>query len=168
MNQEPDNGLLLNDVLAEAASPDFREALLGETLRLARRRRRWRQTRRVAGIIVTLALLGIFVWQNNLPQQPVALMPVAKAKVKSYQLVHTQPLSAGAIVTTRPLSADRFVASAATIETLQTTAGNFRVINDNELLALVASRPAALVRVGPHSEELVFVDPADEKGFPVN
>jgi hypothetical protein len=167
MNHEPDNGLLLNDVLAEAAPPDFRKELLDQTLCLARRRCRWRQTRRMAALLVALGLLSVLVWKN-FPQHPVAPMPVAKAKVKSYQLVRTQPLPAGAIVATHPLSADRLVASAATIEMLQTTVGNFRVINDDELLALVASRPAALVRVGPHSEELVFVDPADEKGFPVN
>ena len=42
------------------------------------------------------------------------------------------------------------------------------MINDDELLALVASRPAALVRLGPHSEQLFFVNPEDEKGFPVD
>jgi hypothetical protein len=167
MNHEPDNKQLLADVLAEAAPAVFREALLGETLRLARRRRRWRQTRRAAALFVALGLLAVLVWQN-LPQRPVASMPVAKAKVKNYELVRTQPLSAGAVVVTRPLSADQLVASVTTAETVQTSSGNFRVINDDELLALVASRPAALVRLGPHSEQLVFVNPADEKGFPVD
>ena len=35
-----------------------------------------------------------------------------------------------------------------------------REINDDELLALVP-KPAALVRFGPHSAELVFVNAAD-------
>jgi hypothetical protein len=72
------------------------------------------------------------------------------------------------IVVTEPLSADHLVASVAIAEMIQTSSGNFRVINDDELLALVAPRPAALVRLGPHSEQLFFVNPADEKGFPVN
>jgi hypothetical protein len=95
-------------------------------------------------------------------------MPMINAKVKSYQSVRTQPLPAGAIVATRPLPAGRLLASIATVEMVQTTAGNFHVLNDDALLALIGPRPAALVRVGPHSEELVFVNPADEKGFPVN
>jgi hypothetical protein len=51
---------------------------------------------------------------------------------------------------------------------IHTGSGNFRVNNDDELLTLVSPRPAALVRLGPHSEQLVFANPADEKGFPVN
>ena len=167
MNHEPDNGPLLDDVLAEAAPPDFRKALLDQTLCLARRRRRRRQTRRAAALFVALGLITVLVWQSS-PRRPVAPMPMINAKVKSYQSVRTQPLPAGAIVATRPFSAGRFVASAATVETVQTTAGNFRALNDDDLLALIGPRPAALVRVGPHSEELVFVNPADEKGFPVN
>jgi len=42
------------------------------------------------------------------------------------------------------------------------------VINDDELLALVASHPAVLIRTGPHSEELVFANPKDQSGFPLN
>jgi hypothetical protein len=167
MNHEPDNEQLLADVLAEAAPADFRAALLGETLRLACRCRRWRQTRRATALLVALGLLAVLVWQN-FPPPPLAPMPEAKAKVKGYELICTKPLSAGAMVVTRPLSADQLVASVATAEIVQTSNGIFRVINDDELLALVASRPAALVRLGPHSEQLVFVNPADEKGFPVN
>lgn len=167
MNRPTDNERLLDDVLSEAVPADFREALLGETLRLAGRRRRWRQTRRAAALLVALGLLAVLVRQN-FPPPPLAPMPVTKAKVKSYELICTQPLSAGAMVVTRPLSAGQLVASGATTEMVQTSSGNFRVINDDELLALVASRPAALVRLGPHSEQLFFVNPEDEKGFPVD
>jgi hypothetical protein len=167
VNHELDNEQLLADVLAEAAPTDFREALLSETLRLARHRRRWRQTRRASALLVALGLLAVLVWQN-FPPHPLAPMPMAKAKVKSYELVRTQPLSAGAIVVTRPLSANQLVASVATTEMVQTSSGNFRVINDDELLALVASRPAGLVRLGPHSERLIFANPDDERGFPID
>src|ERR1035437_1256060 len=167
MNHEPDNEQLLAAVFANAPPAASGEALLGETMRLARRRRRWRQTRRTAALLVALGLLAVLVRQNFQPH-PLTPVPVAKVKVKSYELVRTQPLSAGAIVVTRPLSANQLVASVATAEMVQTSSGNFRMINDEELLALVASRPAALVRLGPHSEQLVFANPADEKGFPVN
>ena len=168
MNPEADNGLLLNDVLAEAAPADFRGAMLGETLRLVRRRRQWRQTRRVAGVFVVLGLLGFFVWQKNVPPRSSAPASVARAAEKNYQMVRTQPLPASEIVTTQPLAGGRVITSAATIEIVQTGGPDYRVINDNQLLALLASHPAALVRVGPHSEQLVFVNPADEKGFPIN
>jgi hypothetical protein len=48
---------------------------------------------------------------------------------------------------------------------VQTTTANYRVINDAELLALLGQRPAILIRTGPHSEELVFANPEDQKGF---
>ena len=166
MNHEPDSGQLLADVLAEAAPTGFREAMLSETLRLAGRRRRWRQTRRAAVLLVTLGLLAFLVRQNSPP--PLAPTPMAKAKVKSYEQVRTQPLSADAIVVTRPLSADQSVTSVATAEIVRTSTGIFRVINDDELLALVSPRPAALVRLGPDSERLIFANPDDKKGFPVN
>jgi cytoskeletal protein RodZ len=168
MNQKADNEQLLADVLSENTPADFREAMLGETLRLVRRRRRWQRTRRAAAMFIVLGLFAIFVRQTFLPRQTVSAPPVAKANPKSYELVRTQPLSANAIVSTRPLATEQFIASAATVETVQTRAGNFRAINDDELLALVASRPAILIRRGPNSEQLVFVNPADEKGFPVN
>lgn len=167
MKPESDNEPLLDAVFSEAAPAEFRDAVLGETLRLVRRRRRWRQARRPAVLVVAGGLLLVLVWQN-LPRRVVPPPTVAKAEVKNYQLVRTQPFPAGAMVVTRPLASDRLVASVATVETVQTTTGNFRALNDDELLTLIAPRPAALVRIGPHSEELVFVNPADAKGFPVN
>jgi|SRR5690348_8843974 len=168
MNDRSDN--LLDDVLTEAAPADFRDAMLGKTLRLVRRRRRWRQTRRAAALLAVLVLCGVFIWQKNMPQKPVALSPTpaAKAAGKSYILVGTQPLPVGDIVTTQPLTSHKVVAPAVVAEIVQTHRGNYRIINDDELLMLVASRPAVLVRTGPHSEELVFANPKDQKGFPLN
>ena len=51
---------------------------------------------------------------------------------------------------------------------IATVSGGYRLINDDELLALLADKPAALIRTGPHSEELVFANPEDQKGFPLN
>jgi hypothetical protein len=168
MNHDPDNERLLNDVLSDAAPAEFRDSILGETLRAVRRRRRWRQTRRAVALFAALGLLWVLVWQN-LPPRPAGLSStVAKAGKKGYTLIQTHPLPAGAIVATRPLPAGRLLASVATVKLVQTAAGDFHVLNDDALLALIGPRPAALVRVGPHSEKLVFVNPADENGFPVN
>jgi hypothetical protein len=171
MNRKVDNELL-NDVFAENTPADFREAMLGETLRLARRRRHFRQTRNAFGVFAALALLGIFIRQETLPQKTIAVSassPVAKiTSPKSYEIVHTRPLPASVIVTTHSLSGGQFLVSAAEIKIVRTTPGNFRVINDDELLALIAPRPAILLRTGKNSEELVFANPEDAKGFPLN
>src|SRR5579859_6670913 len=104
MNQQVDNEPLLTAVFAEAEPANFRDALFGETLRLVHRRRRWRQTRRLVGIFVVLGLLGIFVWQKNLPQRTPAPMTAAKTTGRSCTRVRTQPLPARETITTQPLA----------------------------------------------------------------
>lgn len=168
MNRKTDNELL-DDVLAEAAPADFREALLGVTLRQVRRRRRFRRGRNAVGVVTALALLGILIWPKNAKQTPVAVVPPAKKAVEpSYTLVATHPMSPDNMVKTHPSRTPQIITSRATVEIVQTTAGNFHLINDEELLALTADHPAVLVRTGPHSEELVFANPEDAKGFPAN
>lgn len=167
MNRKTDNELL-DDVFAEAAPENFREAVLGKTLRFAGRRRRFRQMRNAAGVLVALALAVIFIWQKNFSLKPIAVAsPTPKAE-KSYTLVRTRPLPANQIVKTHLLADAQFVSSVQAVEMVQTTTGNFQVIDDNELLALVASHPAILIRTGPKSEELIFANPQDAKGFPLN
>lgn len=169
MKNKADNERLLDDVLTEAAPPDFREALLGETLRVVRRRRQWRQTRRMAALVIALGLCGIVVWEKNpLPKRTAPAPVSATAVERSYTLVETQALPAADIVATQPLSAKESTPTMAHVEIVQTRSGNYRTINDEELLALVGSHPAVLVRTGPHSEELVFTNPGDQKGFPLN
>jgi hypothetical protein len=168
MNERTDNQNLLAEVLAEASPPDFREAMLAETLRLARRQRQFRQTRRAIGATVAMSLLAVLVVQH-LSRPPVASIPIANRIVRqSYGLVRTQPLPANALVRTRSLSAVGFAAPLPRIIEVVTTSGGFRLINDDELLALLADKPAVLIRTDPHSEELVFANPEDQKGFPLN
>jgi hypothetical protein len=156
---------LLADVLAEAEPTGFREALLGETLRLAGSRRRTRRYRRASAALVVLGLLGTLAWQFLLPGHG-RITPNAA----SYANVRTEPLPPGAIVRTQPFALDRIVMSVASVDVIHTTpnSGRFRKIDDDELLALVAPRPAALVRVGPNSAKLIFVNPEDQKVFPLN
>jgi hypothetical protein len=165
MNQPTDNDRLLADALTDTAPAGFRDALLGETLRWARRRRRFRQTRRAAAMLVMLSALSFLVWLT-VPRHPVVRPP----PLISCKIISTEPLSASAIIATQPFSADRLVASVPTANVIRTTAtsGEFREIDDDDLLALVAPRPAALIRFGPHSAELILVNPEDQKGFPVN
>ena len=165
MNYRADQESLLAEVLAEASPTDFREAMLAETLRLARRRRQFRQVRQAAGVLAVIGLLAVLVAQQ-FSRQPDVSMPLAKKIAKqSYELVRTQPLPAGALISTRKFSEAQFAASVSTVVAVATVSGGFRQINDNELLALLADKPAVLIRTGPNSEELAFANPEDQKKF---
>ena len=159
MKPRTDNERLLDYVLA-GDDAGFRDALFVETLSLVRRRRRFRQLRRAApglALIVGLAML----WWRGLPLR-VASPEAARAR---YAIVHTRPLPATVLVSTQPLAANLFVVSASNAPIIQTAAsgGLFREIDDSELLSLVGSKPAALVRYGQHSAELLFVNATDEQ-----
>lgn len=154
MNDRRQNERFLNDVLSEGISADFREGLLNQTLRLARRLRRFRQARRAATALAVVVGLGLVVWQRL----PSNLRPTG-IPAKPYTVVRTQPLPASAWVATMPLSPAHLVVSASTVNMVVTAKAGVpvREISDDELLAL-APRHAALVRFGPHSAELVLVD----------
>src|SRR5688572_9485633 len=147
MNPLPDSERLLNDVLAEESSAGFREALLGDTLRLAGRRRRWRQTRPIGGALALAGVVAALVWQNLPPRTFTPARPA-----QSYQPVGSQPFPAELIVTTQPIQAGQLLASVPAANIVRTTesSGRYREIGDDELLALAAPRPAALVRRGQH------------------
>lgn len=165
MNHRTEKQQLLDEVLAEASPPDFRAALLGETLRLARRRRQWRHTRQTGGVLAVGVLAALFAWQNwpdkISSSQPPAKIPAAK----SYQLVETRTLPPGAVIATGNFSAVKMISSEPAVAQIATTGGGFRLINDEQLFALVGPRPAILIRTGPDSELLVFANPEDQKLF---
>ncbi len=167
MNHETDHDNLLNDVLAEASPAGFRDTMLDETLRLAGQRRRWRNARRASGVLAVISIIAAVLLQQS-PRTTVKLPPGTSAE--SYILVQTQPLPAFASVRTQPLAAEHLISSTTTAGSVAmiTSHDAVRIINDDELLALVASRPAMLVRLAPGREQLVFVNPEDEKGFPLN
>jgi hypothetical protein len=168
MNNASDKPDLLDEVLSEAAPADFRGAMLDRTLRAVRRRRQFRQMRQVATLLVVLAMVVVSIWRWNLPQKPTGPALPVSAVVQNYKLVRTRPLPGHVIVTTQPLISGLMVSSEKTIGIVETRGDNYRVLDDAELFALLGSRPAVLIRTGPHSEELVFANPEDEKGFPLN
>lgn len=157
MNDPAHNERLLADVLGEGVSADLRESLLSETIRLARRRRRFRQVRGATSVLAVLAGLGLLIWHQVPSDRAPAALPV-----KPYTLVRSQPLPPAAWVRTGPLSPASIVASTSTVNIIATAGASspIREINDDELLALLP-KPAALVRFGPHSAELGFVNQAD-------
>ncbi len=52
-----------------------------------------------------------------------------------------------------------------TVVVVATASGEFRILYDDELLALLADKPASLIRTGPNSEELVFANPQGQKKY---
>lgn len=167
MKNRNDNQSLLNDIFAP--SGDFRDTALDEMLSAVRRQCRGRKIRSATGVLIALVLFGVLVWPAKQPQELVVKevpTPQIKAVEKSYAVVTTEPLSAGAIVTTQPFASES--STSAGVEIVATSAGNFRMITDEELLALVAAHPAVLVRTSRNSEQLIFVKPEDEKAFLFN
>jgi hypothetical protein len=161
MIRRTDQERLLADVLREETGDGFHDALLGETLRLARRRRQVRLVQRVGGVFAIIAMTAaLAIWRN--PHAPVL---AARPPAQHYQLTLSQSLPASCVVSSHPLQADQVVVSTLASGVIQTTTtgGLYRVLGDDELLAL-APLPAALVRRGPHELELVFVSPPAETG----
>ena len=157
MNSGRDKERLLADVLAGEEAAAFREALLAETLGQVRRRRRSRQAWRAALALAIVAGLSALLWRSP---RPVPVGPGGESR--GYEVVLSRPLPGSALVNTRPFVAGVTVASP-DVQIVQTTSSRaiLRDISDSELLALVAPKPAALVRSGQHRAELVFVNPED-------
>lgn len=169
MNKKINKDELLDDVLGEAAPAGFREALLDTTLRQVRRRRRVRYARNALGMLIVLALLIALIFPKHTGRQPIAIAPTKEKPLeKSYTLINTQPLPSSELVTTHSPATVQLITTKTTVEIVQTTTGNYRLINDEELLALVAAHHAALVRTGPNSEKLIFANPQDAKDFLAN
>jgi hypothetical protein len=164
MSDRSEQKRLLADMLAESSPPDFRAALLDKTLRHARTRRRWRQARQTGGVLVLAVLTAVLCLQRPPGKSPI-VRPAAKIPVpQSFQLVETRSLPAAAIITTVNFAPVNIIASGTGVTEITSTSGHFKFINDQELLALVGNYyPAALVRTGPDSEELVFANPDDRK-----
>lgn len=156
---------MLAEVMAEAEPAGFRERLLGETLRLAGRRRRMRQFRRFAGALTVMVVIALLAWRLG----PSGHGTVALAAA-TYVTVQTESLPAQAIIRTQPLDPSQLTTSVASIDLVRTTAnsGQFQTIGDDELLALAAPRPAALVRTGPHAAKLVFANAGEREYVPLN
>jgi hypothetical protein len=148
------NKPLLSDVLAEDTNADFRQALLGHTLRIVRRKRRFRKVRQGAYaslMVVALALISVHFFIPK-PPAPKRLEP-------SYTLVMTQPLPASAVLSTSPDHSVTTISTSPTVEWIATTESSpiLHQLDDDELLALLPS-PALLIRRGPHNAEVVFAN----------
>lgn len=165
MKPIPDHERLLADVLAENTSGDPRGSMLEKTLLFAKRRREVRALKRGAGLLTLVGLVVAFLWKN-----PQTERTLGSGKPSSFVLIRTQPLPASAIVRTRQLAANALVASYPSVKIVHTDVRGegLRLLTDRELLAMLDSRPVVLVQVGQGASELIFANPADQNGFPLN
>jgi hypothetical protein len=152
------NEQLLRDAFDGSANADFQTGLLASTIRAARRRRHRRRLQRA-----TLAVVAIVAVAFGLSRVARQSQPLVPAVPSGYDIVHTQPLPAAAVVHTQPLLPPQIASTTAFASVVTTTPGSGRVryVTDEELFALVAPRAAVLVRTGPHSQRMIFVDPPD-------
>jgi hypothetical protein len=160
MNPRDDRQRLLAEVLAEGGATRFREALLTQTLRQVRQRRRVRRAWRAAGAATLGIALAALVWRSLVPAN---IAPQTGGPGRP--VVVSRPLAPAALVLTEPLAPSRIIVSAPSTLVVRVATGGSKVreIGDGELLALLAPKPAALVRRGAQQVELVFANEADEK-----
>ena len=156
MNSDRDR--LLGDILAEpGGSGDLRDALLNRTLRQVKRQRTVRRARRAGSALLVLSMLARILWHVRLPQGP-----EPSGHQVPYALVRTEPLPGSALIATRPFAPSGLVASAPSPNIATIATGleerRYREIDDAALLALAGTNAAVLVRLGPHSAELVFAE----------
>jgi hypothetical protein len=151
---------LLEDVLEEAGSPVFKEVLWQQTLEQVRCLSRARRRNRVLLAVAVMAVAPLFPWRLIIPPTQVQPLP--------YGIVRSQALPAAMIAETKPGTIPVITSSSAAVAVVETGPAKdlFREIGDEQLLALLAGRPAALVRQGPGQASLLFLNPQDQNGFP--
>jgi len=155
---------LLDDVLTEGVSPEFRNELLERTLHQLRRRKHVRQfNRTLLAATLTFGVL-LAVWKSYFR----ASHPT-RSELPTLDVVTSHPVAPSMIVETG-IGAVSLISSSDTdlaVVHSQSGDGLFQEINDQELLALFAGRPVALVREALGRAELLFLNPEDAQGFPV-
>jgi hypothetical protein len=162
MKTKPEQDELLDDVFKDAAETEFRAALFTQTLQAAQQRNRNRQ--RTRGVIVAVCALfmtlGVFKMLNH--------SNTPSLVAESNLMVHTSELGAGMLIRTQPNTFDLITPLALTAGIVHTQPDfqTFRMIDDEQLFALINNRPAALIQNGP-AIELVFINPTDREGFRV-
>ena len=157
---------LLDDLLEDAAPPEFHAALLDKTLQSARQRKRVRRLNLMLGTLILAGLFAFAIQETRNPRtlpnqirQPI-LSVAALPSSHSLQVIGTKPDSIKSVAVSD--------SSDLTLTVVQTSESDRpKEINDKELLALAGDKPVALIHQGLHQSELIFLNPKDENGFPV-
>jgi hypothetical protein len=157
---------LLDDLLEDSASPEFRTTVMAKTLQSARQRKRARHLNLMLGV---LALAGIFIF--SFQERHVPKIASAEIRQPISRAVVSPSLNPVPVVSTKPDLLKSIVVSDSsdlTLTVVQTSKSDRpREIDDKELLALAGDKPVALIHQGAHAAELIFLNSKDEKGFSV-
>lgn len=172
MNRPTNTERLLDDLLADAASPDFSQTVLERMLQQARRRRRVRQLRQTLLTVAVLAALTFWLWpraERPRPMQATKQSPPITPAIPAINFVQTLPLPPGMVVETHLGAITMLPVSSSIIALVETLPADelFHQLDDNQLLALVTGKPIALVRYGPHDAVLVMPEELLQQGFRV-
>lgn len=148
---------LLSALFGEAT--EARAATLESVVKGARHRRRALAARRLGVAAMTLLAVGIALWLRT--PGPSLANDSAPGSPADSLIVRTVPLAGESFVSSRMEASDTVRSTADGVTVVQTTnsVADHRAITDDELMALVAGRPAALVSVAGR-KRLVFAGEA--------
>jgi hypothetical protein len=133
---------LLDDLLEDSASPEFRAALMDKTLHSAWQRKRARHLNVALGA-AALAVISSFMFQEM--REPAA----------SLNQIHQPILSAAPVPPFNPVQvvSTKMNSTLAVVQTSELDRP--KEINDKELLTLLADKSVALVRYAPNRTEFI-------------
>src|SRR5207237_3958747 len=97
MTDDRNKRRLLTDILAEESEPGLRDAMFGQTLRLVRRKRRFRAVRRVGSAAAIFMLSTVLAFHFLKPRPPAITMSPPRPE-SGYALIRTQPLTHAMLV----------------------------------------------------------------------
>jgi hypothetical protein len=137
---------LLDDLLEDSASPEFRATLMDKTLRSARQRKRVRHFNLTLGVI---ALAGVFVFAFQQMREPaVSLTQIPQIR---------QPIVSGTppppLLNPVQIISTKMDLNLAVVQTSESDRP--KEIDDKELLTLLADKSVALVHYAPNRTELI-------------
>lgn len=156
------NKELLDDLLADDVSPEFRATLMAKALQSARRRKSARRLNAAIGVVV---VAGIFAFAFQTMRGPKTASSPIRQPISN--IASRPPLNPASSVSTKSDAASTAVVTdplKPNFSEVETTAADRPTeINDKELLTLAGNGPVALIRRGPHKAELIFLNPNGER-----
>ena len=145
---------ILDAVLEETAPGDYREAVLRNTLRAVHRRQGRRTAGRILAGVVGLVILACLLEPWRTPSRQ-AVRPVSSPLT----MISSHPLNRSLIAETKPGALTIVHSSPGTVAVVHTISMSDRLslVNDDQLLALLADYGAVLVRHHPQDPARLFV-----------
>jgi hypothetical protein len=151
---------LWRDIARDAAPGGLEAQTLKAALGAVRRRKFIRRANAWAASVIALAVIGQLLFHSR------TLKEAGRNRVtQTVAGVRSPSVAASPMVAAGPQSIRSTMPAAPVAEGTADVGPAYSTINDRELLALLDGCPAALVRDGQGSEELVFVHPADAERF---